>query len=307
MNARRRLFSSATLGFRSGLKTWWWIAKIMVLVTFIVVMLEWSGFLGVLSEWLTPVLEPVGLTSNGVFIFITTALANIYAGIGVMATLAVDFKEAVILGVMGLICHNMIVETVIQSKSGASAWGMVLLRVFGAVAVGYAMNLMIAEDYAGVLIIEPSDVDHTNFGAMTTEWALSMARMVPVMFCVIVGLNVVQQVLREFSVINLLSKPFVWIMAIFGLRRDSALIWLILNTLGLAYGGSIMIAERDNGDLSLRESKLLNTHIAASHSLLEDTMLYVAIGLPLFWMMVPRLILAIVAVWFYRLVLYFRG
>lgn len=300
-----RLASSATKGFTAGLKTWWWISKITVVVTFGVVLLEWSGVINFMSEWLTPLFSHFGLSAEGVIIFLTTALANIYAGIAAMATLVVDFREATLLAVMGLICHNLIVETIIQRKSGASAWVMVVLRIGAALLAAVALNALLPADYSGSLIIERTTAENPELLVAIEQWALKMVKIIPTMFVVICGLNTIQQILREFKVINLISKPFIPIMTLCGLRRDSALIWLILNTLGLAYGGSIMIATREEGSLSLEESKLLNTHIALSHSLLEDTLLYFALGLSLFWLVVPRFLLAVVCVWIQRFYIYY--
>ncbi len=297
---RDRFKSSALLGFRAGLKTWWWIVKITLIVTLFVVLLEWCGALGYLSEWLTPVFAPLGLSANGVFIFLTTAIGNIYAGIGVMATLAVDFREATILGIMGLLCHNLIVETIIQKKSGASAAAMVILRISAAMGVAFVLNNILAADYTGRLVLDKITVQSGDFWEMIEGWAMSMVRMIPIMFGIITGLNILQQVLREFSVLKVLCIPFAPIMTLFGLKRSSSLVWLILNTLGLAYGGSLMIVEREQNTLQKSEAKLLNTHIAMSHSMLEDTMLYVALGLSLFWMVIPRIALAIVLVWVQR-------
>ncbi len=300
MNAGIRLKQSARLGLIAGIKTWWWIVKITLIVTLFVVVLDWSGALAYLSEWLTPLFAHLGLSANGVFIFLTTAVGNIYAGIGVMATLAVDFREATILGIMGLLCHNLIVETIIQKKSGASATAMVILRIASALGVAFALHTILPADYNGKLVLEKITVQSGGFWDMIQGWAMSMARMVPIMFAIITTLNVLQQVLREFSVLKVMCIPFMPLMAIFGLKRSSALVWLILNTLGLAYGGSLMIVEREQNQLQKSEAKLLNTHIAMSHSMFEDTMLYVALGLPLFWMVVPRLVLAIIFVWIQR-------
>ncbi len=303
-----RLKKSSRVGFFAGLKTWWWISKIVAVTTFVVALLQWSGFIGVISEFSSDFFALFGLSTEGVIIFMTTALANIYAGIGVMTTLVVDFREATLLAVMGLICHGLIIETIIQRKSGASATAMVLLRISAALIAASVMNWVLPATYSGSLIIERTASQEviTIYEALKI-WALNLLHLIPVMFFVIVGLNTAQQILREFRVINLISRPFAPLMALFGLRSDSALIWLILNTLGLAYGGSIMIAEREQEILSLKESRLLNTHIAVSHSLLEDTLLYFALGLSLFWLMVPRLILAIVAVWAQRLYGVFRS
>jgi hypothetical protein len=38
-----------------------------------------------------------------------------------------------------------------------------------------------------------------------------------------------------------------------------------------------------------------------SHSLFEDTILFMALGVPIFWLTVPRLAMALVVVWFERM------
>jgi hypothetical protein len=50
-----------------------------------------------------------------------------------------------------------------------------------------------------------------------------------------------------------------------------------------------------------QEADLFNHHAAVSHSLLEDTILYAALGIPVFWLTVPRLAMAILVVWAERL------
>ncbi len=298
----QRLRSSALIGLRSGVNTWWWIARITVYATLVVVLLQWSGAISYLSEILSPLFTLFGLSTEAVLVFITGSLANIYAAIGVIATLSLEFREVVILSVMLLICHNLIVETIIQKKSGSNGTAMVLLRVGTALVAAVGLNLILSDELSGRVIIVPTESieSMTLLGALES-WGLSMAKMIPTMFVIICSLNIVQQILREFKLIDLISKPFAPMMNLLGLRKESSLIWLILNTLGLAYGGSIMIAERESGELGDRESKLLNTHIALSHSLLEDTLLFFAIGAPLFWLLVPRIVLAIVAVWVQRL------
>ncbi len=297
----QRLKSSALQGLKAGFKTWWWIARITIYATLLVVLLQWSGAIGYISEVLTPLFSLFGLSTEAILAFITGALANIYAAIGVMATLTLEYREVAIVAVMSLICHNLIVETIIQRKSGASATAMVLLRVGAAIVAAVGLNLMLPEGLTGRLILERgASIESMTITEALLSWAKSMATMIPTMLVIVCSLNMVQQILREFKLIDLISRPFSPIMGLFGLRRDSSLIWLILNTLGLAYGGSIMIAEREAGDLSDSESKLLNTHIALSHSLLEDTLLFFAIGAPLFWLLIPRIVLAIIAVWIQR-------
>jgi hypothetical protein len=85
-----------------------------------------------------------------------------------------------------------------------------------------------------------------------------------------------------------------------GLSTDSSFLWFIAQTLGLAYGSAIMIEDVENKTISLKDANLLNYHIAINHSLLEDTLLFVAIGVPAGWIISTRVILAILIVWCVR-------
>ncbi len=296
----KKLRDSALLGFKAGLRTWWWISKMTVLATLLVVFLQWGGVIDWLSDVLAPFFSLLGLSGGAVLVFLTGALANIYAAIGVMATLSIEYREALILAVMALICHNMIVETIIQRKSGANAYAIVLLRISMALVAAVGLNLILPDNYSGSLILDRvAQGDGTLAGALKS-WSINMATMLPIMFALIVALNTLQYILREFKLLDFISKTFAPLMLGFGLAPSCSLIWLVLNTLGLAYGGSIMIAEKEAGTLQTRQSKLLNTHIALSHSLIEDTLLFVALGLPLFWLVIPRLILSIICVWIQR-------
>jgi hypothetical protein len=62
-----------------------------------------------------------------------------------------------------------------------------------------------------------------------------------------------------------------------------------------------MIEHVESGKLDRPTADLLNTHLVLSHSLLEDTLLFVAIGVGAGWIILPRVGLATVAVWLRRL------
>jgi hypothetical protein len=85
-----------------------------------------------------------------------------------------------------------------------------------------------------------------------------------------------------------------------GLPANTGFLWMIAYTLGLSYGGAIMINESEEGKLSSEDADLLNHHIAISHSQLEDPLLFVAIGYNMGILVLPRILLSIVYVWLRR-------
>lgn len=295
---------NATLrGVKAGIRTGLWISRMMVPITLGVAVLKYMGVIGVMTESLTPIFKYIGLTGEGVLVFLTSIFASLYAAIAVIATLDLDFRMVTILSVMGLICHNLIIETVIQRKAGANGWAMVLLRIGSALVAAWALNLIIPADYTGYLTLNHITTadSATTWGQMLWGWGRSMLELLPMMFALILSLNILQQILREFGLIEKLTRPLSPLMKVMGLPTQTSFLWVVMNSLGLAYGGAVLIAEIGSNEISRRDAKLLNTHIALNHSTVEDTFLFLAIGMGLGWLLIPRLMLAIVAVWGQRL------
>jgi hypothetical protein len=91
------------------------------------------------------------------------------------------------------------------------------------------------------------------------------------------------------------------VLAIFGLPAKTSFLWIVANTLGLAYGAAVMIDETESGKITKKDVDLLNHHIAISHSNLEDVLLLASVGAAIWWMLIARWVFAMVLVWELRL------
>ena len=114
---------------------------------------------------------------------------------------------------------------------------------------------------------------------------------------------VTYRLLEEYNLINRLSKSIEPILKAFGLPQSTAFLWLIGYIVGLAYGGALMIDQMNEGKVTKAEGSLLNYHLAISHSVLEDNLLFVALGVSIWWILVTRLLAAWIVVWLRRLFL----
>ena len=86
-------------------------------------------------------------------------------------------------------------------------------------------------------------------------------------------------------------------MRFLGPPAKASFLWIVINVVGYAYGAGIVVAEIESGRMKPQDGDLFNHHAAVCHSLLEDTALFLALGLPLFWLTLPRLAMAAVVVW----------
>lgn len=208
-------------------------------------------------------------------------------------------RVVTILSVMCLVAHGFVIETAVLKKTGSSVVRMILLRLFGSFAIGAVLNLLLPTE----------SVQHMNsivttgetFSVMLINWLQSSLLLTIKVIVLITLLMIFQKILELFGVIKWISKFLKPLQVLMGLPESTSFSWIVANTLGLAYGAAIIMEQVEEGKMSKEDADLLNHHIAVSHSQLEDPLLFAAIGVPLGWMIIPRLILGIVVVWICRL------
>lgn len=117
-------------------------------------------------------------------------------------------------------------------------------------------------------------------------------------------LTLLQKILTEYGIIEYISRFLKPVMIFFGLSPKTSFLWLVSNTLGLAYGAGIMIEEAEKGETTQEENDLLNHHIGISHSNLEDLLLFAAAGGSYLWMLLSRWLMSLILVWERKLEIY---
>lgn len=286
---------------RPTIKLVLWLLKLMLPIMLAVSILNYYGIMGYVSSIFAPLFELLGLSGDASIVFITSIFLNIYSAVGVIAGLSLDIREVTILATMCLISHNMIIETKIQQKAGANGYSMVALRILMSLFAGWCLNWVLPGRIDSELILEQAAMAPQSLGEVFSQWFWVSLPLVGKLLIIIYSLHLLQGILVEYKLMPLLTRPLAPLMKLMGLPKSTTLTWLIANTLGLAYGGVAIVNEVDKGLITNQESKLLNTSIALTHSLIEDTLLFVALGVMVWWTILPRFILSIAAVWTQRL------
>ncbi|MDO9152439.1 MAG: nucleoside recognition domain-containing protein [Paludibacter sp.] len=286
-------------------KTIVWLLKIIIPVSLAVSLLQYWGVIAVIADFLSPAFSVIGLPGESAIVFISSIFLSLYAPIAIIATLGLDMREITILALMCLISHNMIVETAIQKKTGSSAIIMFVLRIVTSFVSAYILHLLLPRETVSHVIIEET-VLFSNLFEMLIFWVKSAGWLIFKITIIVSGLMILQNMLKEYNLLNQISKIFLPFMKVFGLSPDSSFLWFVSQTLGLTYGSAVMIESVEKKEISRENANLLNYHIAINHSMLEDTLLFVAIGVSAGWIMLPRLIIAFVIVWIVRLILHYK-
>lgn len=280
----------------SALKTIWWLTKIMVGVSFGIMLLQYFGVIAWISELLTPLFSSFGLPGEAALAYVSGYFVNCYTAMAVMSTLSLDMRAATILAVMVLCSHNMIVETTVQAKTGSSALRIVVIRTLSAFILAFVLNKIMPGEFVAheTHLVTAENI---TFVEMLKNWAIRTLRTVGLMIVLVYALTLLQRILNEFGIIEKISNFLKPVMVFFGLPPRTAFLWLVANTLGLAYGAAVMIDETEHGSTTKEENDILNHHIGVSHSNLEDLLLFTAMGGSFLWMLLSRWAMSLLLVW----------
>lgn len=286
-------------------KTAIWMIKITVAVSFAIMLLGHFGVIEWISVALSPVFVHFGLPGEAALAYVSGYFVNMYSAIAAAVTLDLDPRAVTILGVMALCSHNMIVESAVQHRTGSSTVRVVLVRTLSGIILAYLLNMILPGESPSIGGTAAEAVRH-DFGTELTEWLKNTGVLVPKMLLIIFALNILQTLMSEFGIIRVISRALRPVMHVFGLSSRCAVLWIIANTLGLAYGAAAMIDEASTGKLRKEDIDGLNMHIGISHSNLEDVILLTSVGAVWWVLLVSRWAWAMILVWGYRLEVYIR-
>ena len=269
------------------------LLKILIPVSIIVKILSELGAIEIISEAFTPVMGVVGLPGEFALVWATAMLTNIYGALIVLFTLSLQntytVAQVTILGVMLLIAHALPIEARIAQKAGIKLWFTLSFRILCAILFGLILsfifnsfNLFQNESY---MIWKSGVIDPT-----LVEWVLDQIKNYLIIFLIILGLVTLMRILKKTGALDNLNKFLEPGLKKLGMSKNVAPISIIGLTLGLAYGGGLIIKETKSKLLTKKDVFFSVSMLGLSHSLIEDTILILSIGATLFGIMLGRVL-----------------
>jgi len=273
------------------------LIKILIPVSIIVKILGYFGAIEVIGDYLASVMGLVGLPGEFGLVWATTMVSNIYGGLLVFFQLSLTntytVAQVTILGMVMLIAHTLPVEARIAQKAGVRLWFTLALRILGAFVFGMILNIIFTTfhlfEEKNVLFWKP---DSVNPGI--TEMLINELRYYLMIFLIIFGLVVLMRILKKTGAIDKLNNFLEPGLESLGMSKNAAPLTLIGMTLGLAYGGGLIINEVKSKLFSKKDAFLSLSLMGLSHSLIEDTLLILSIGASIFGILFCRLLFTIV-------------
>ena len=285
-----------TSAFRPAMRMSGWLLKIMLPISLAVCLLQYYGVIAWCAQWLDPVFQYLGLPGASAIAFLTGASVTTYACLAVMLSMTITLRQATIIAIMVLICHALPLECTVVKRVGSKPFRMGAIRILGAFAAAFYLNLVLPEMNEPFGHVMASDVE-VGVTEVVKEWLVSSLKLSAMIVAIIYSLMVIQRVLDDLGIMYKLVRPIEPLMTIFGLPRNAAYLWLVGNVLGISYGSAVMIGLEDAGQISKEEANEVNYHLIMNHSMLEDTMVFATAGVSAVWILSTRLLFAILLVW----------
>jgi len=294
---RNELKTAIVTGLNKGWHGYIWMMKIIIPISFLTALLAWSGLIQRINFLIQPIMDILSLPAIAALPLIIGTLTGIYGGVAAMAVLPLSMDHMTLIAIFLLIAHNLIQEGVIQGQSGVHPLKATIFRL----VVAIITVLIVAQilDVSSHIQAEPivSDVSATQpFLTMLKDWTIIMINLIIKIFFIIMLILTILEILKAFGWINHIVKFFSPILKAMGLSHRVGILWMTAVIFGLAYGGAVIVEETKNEDLTQEDLEELHLSIGINHAMIEDPSLFLPLGISPFWLWVPRLVVAIIAV-----------
>jgi len=295
LDFRTQLKRGLSAGVKKGWSSFIWICKIVIPISFLVALLQWSGWLYRADFLLTPLMGLMNLPAEAALPIITAIIVGFYAALATMAVIPFTIEQMTLIAIFITIAHMLIVEGMIQLKSGIGVIEITLVRITAAILTCLVVSQFFGDTSQSVAVSADLAVQIPFVEALKT-WAMDTGSLSIKILVIVMIVMTILESLRSLGWIKYLlkfSKPF---MKILGLSDRTAMMWVTAVVFGLVYGGAVITEEAKKGALTKEELEYLHISIGINHSMVEDPALFMALGLNIFWLLVPRFVTASIAV-----------
>jgi len=287
-------------GLRKGIRSFLWVLKILLPITFFISLAEWSGWIYEIEFIFKPVMPWLGLPPMAALPLIFGMISGIYAGIAAMVALPFSKEQMTLLAIFLMLAHSLPQEGIIQGRSGFSALQATLIRLATAtITLLFVSHFFKTSAELPFVSLTPSL--SIPFADFLQNWLIKNLLLSLKILGIILGLFIFLEVCRSVGWIEYIIKSVSPILRIYGLSSKSAIVWITGTIFGLIYGAAIILEELKEGQLTRAELAKLHISIGLQHSVIEDPLLFLALGTNPLWLWLPRFLITILVVHLYVL------
>ncbi len=283
-------------GLKSGLLTTWTLGKIIFPITLLVVILQHTPVLPWVIELVAPFVGLFGLSGEAAIPLVLGNALNLYAAIGGVLSLELTVKEVFIIAVMLSFSHNLFIETGVALKVGVKLWIVLVVRFGLAILSGIVINML----WQGGGEIAQYGMVSTSAN-LPEGWLeiilLGMQKAilgVLQLALIVIPLMLAVQFLKDLNYLQVISEKLAPMTKMIGVKPNASMTLAAGLVIGLAYGAGVMIQAVQEDGVSKKDATLSFIFLVACHAVIEDTLIFMPLGIPILPLLLIRIITAFV-------------
>ena len=280
--------------------------KFMIPISIVVKILQDTGLIVHVGNALAPLMKLMGLPGEMGLVWASSMIANIYgalvAYLQIAATLEqpLTIAQVTTLGTIILIAHTFLIELVVTQRAGAKIFPMFVFRFGFAIIAGIIIYWTYR--FFGILQGYPETAASVLVGKTDPtllEWGFSQIKNYGFIFILVTALIILLDILKKIGAIDKFNNWLAPVLRILGIGKEVIPITVVGMTLGLAYGGALIINSVKKDELSKRDVFYALILMALCHSIIEDSLLLMSIGSHYSGVFVFRTFFALIITFFF--------
>lgn len=282
------------------------LLMIIVPVSLGVEFLSRIGVIEIISPAFSPIMDLVGLPPELGLAFLTALLVGLWGGIALMFTLVpletLSVADVTVFSALILFAHALPIEQKIIEQVGPRMMFTSFLRFFGGLVYAFILHQIFSATGWLQDPVVPAWVPLAE-SVGWAEFLFALFEAMAWMGVILIGLFWLLELLKQTGVLNALMRVIVPILRVCGINGETAPLTTVGLLLGISYGAGPLIKEAQSGLISPRQILLSCILMGFAHSMIEDTILVVAMGADAISVFFGRFAFALIATAFFAAVL----
>ena len=123
-------------------------------------------------------------------------------------------------------------------------------------------------------------------GSIKSIWGIAI---------IVIPLMIFMEIAKDIKLLDFIGKLFKPITRMFHANEKSAFPLAVGIIFGISYGAGVLIKSSEDGEIDSRSLFIISIFLAACHAIVEDTLLFVAVGANGVIIVLMRVVIAFIA------------
>jgi hypothetical protein len=280
------------------LETYWTLVKTIVPIAIAAAFLTQIGAIEWIAPYFAPIMNTVGLPPELGLAWLTGMIVGLWGAVPLIFTLVPSSELTVanvtVFSALILFTHGLPLEQKIIQSAGPKMIMTTVLRIVGGLFYAFVLNYFY--EATGWLQTPVSPAWHPlNSTLVWSEFFLDLAQTMVWMFIILLALSLALEALRITGLLKLIMNALSPFLRIAGIKGDAVYLTAIGLLLGISYGAGLLIGEAKSGKIPPQQIFLSCVFMGFAHSLIEDTLLVMALGADIGGVLVGRVLFTFAA------------